>query len=88
MYANPVCDYCPHKDEPYRIRLTIVGDKLTYPSDSGSPDTTLLEAKIIFDGVISNPGSLFISADNKNYFFCSPMECFKYIKINFHWITE
>ena len=27
-YNNPICDYRPHKDYPYNIRLTIGGDKL------------------------------------------------------------
>ena len=57
MYVNPVCEYHPHKDDPYRIRLTIVGDKITYPLQSGSPATILLGAKIIFNSVISTPGS-------------------------------
>ena len=60
MYDNPVCDYRPRKDDPYCIRLTISGDKIPYPSDSGSHDATLLEAKILFGGVIPTPGSHFI----------------------------
>ena len=57
MYANPLCDYLPLKYEPYRIRLTIGGDKLPYPSDSGSPAATLVEAKVLFNSVVSTPGS-------------------------------
>ena len=29
-YSNPVWDYCPRKYDPYRIILTIGGDKLNY----------------------------------------------------------
>ena len=36
-YANPVCDYRPLKDDPYRVRLTVGGDKLPYPADAGAP---------------------------------------------------
>ena len=43
MYANPVWNYCPYKDDPYHIRLTIGSDMLPYPSDSGSPAATLLK---------------------------------------------
>ena len=56
-YENPVCDYIPLKYNPYRVRLTIGGDNIPYPSDSGSPAVTLLEAKIIFNRVILTPGS-------------------------------
>ena len=31
MYANPVCDYHPRKDDPYRVILTIGCDTLSYP---------------------------------------------------------
>ena len=50
-YDNPVCDYFPCKDEPYRTRLKIDGDKLPYPSESSSPAATLLEA-IFFNSII------------------------------------
>ena len=71
-YANPVSNYRPRKDDHYNSRLTIGGDKILYPSDSGSNDATLLEAKIIFNSVISTPGSPFICADIKDYLFVSP----------------
>ena len=85
-YSNPVCDYFPHKDDPYRIRLTIGGDKFPYPSGSGSPAATLLEAKILFSSVISTPGYQFICAYIKDCFIYSPMERFEYIKIPFRCI--
>ena len=87
-YANPVCDYRPLKDDPYRIRLTVGGDKLPYANDAGSPAASLLEAKLLFNSVISTPGAKFISADIKDYFLCSPMKTFEYIKIPFRWIPE
>ena len=87
-YANPVYDYLPRKYNPYHVRLTIGGDNINYPSNSGSPSATLLEAKFIFDRLISTPGSWFICADIKDYFLCSHIERFEYIKIPFHWILE
>ena len=80
-YENSVYNYLPRKDDPYFIRLTILCDRLPYPSDSGSFAVNIMEAKIIFNGVISTPGSQFICADIKEYFPCSPMECFEYAKI-------
>jgi len=34
-YANPVCDFCPLKDEPYRVRLTVVGYRLSMKQIQG-----------------------------------------------------
>jgi hypothetical protein len=81
-YANPVCNYCPH------VHLTVGGDKLPYASDAGTPAASLLEAKILFNSIISTPGARFAAADIKDYFLCSPMEIFEYIKIPFRWILE
>ena len=36
-YANPVCDYRPTKDDLYRVRLTLGGDRLSCPHDVGAP---------------------------------------------------
>jgi hypothetical protein len=52
-YANAVCDYRPLKDEPYRVRLTVGGDRLPYPADAGAPAATILEAKLLFNSVVS-----------------------------------
>ena len=76
------------KYDPYHVRLTIRGDTLPHPSDSGYPAATLLETKIIFSSAILNPGSQFMCADIKNYFLYSPMERFGYIKTFFRWIPK
>ena len=79
-YANPVCDYHPLKDNPYCVRLTVSGDKLPYPSNAGAPATSLLEAKLLLNSVISRtPGAKFLSADLKDYFLKSTMDRYEYI---------
>ena len=87
-YANPVCDFRPLKDDPYRVRLTVGGDRLPYAHDSSSPAASLLDAKLIINSVISTPGSRFISADIKDYFLCSDMDEYEYIRIPYKWIPE
>ena len=83
IYTNPVCDYLPLNDDSYYVQLTVGGERLPYPSDIGYPAAYLLEARIIFNSVILTPGSRFICADIKEYFLCSPMERFEYIKTHF-----
>ena len=87
-YENPVYVDHPRKDDLYLIRLTIGVESLPHPSESGSTSATLPEEKIFFNSIISTPGSQFIYADIKDYFICSPMERFEYIKITFLWIPK
>jgi hypothetical protein len=87
-YANAVCDYRPLKDEPYRVRFTVGGDRLPYPADAGAPAATILEAKLLFNSVISTPKAKFMTADILDYFLCTPMDRYEYIKIHYRMIPE
>jgi len=69
-YASFVCDYRPLKSDPYRVRLDVGGDKLTYADDAGSPAASLIETKLLINSVISTPGAKFISMDLKYHFLC------------------
>jgi hypothetical protein len=84
-YGNCVCDYRPLKSEPYRVRLTVGGDKLPYDDDSGSPAASLLETKLIINSTISDSrrGARFLSADLKDHFLASPMKQPEYMKIKY-----
>ena len=53
-YANIVCDYTPLKQEKYRVRLTVGGDRLDYPQDASSTDASLLDTKLLLNTVISD----------------------------------
>ena len=44
-YATYVLDYKHLKDEQYRVRIIVGGDKLTYLDDAGSPTANLMETK-------------------------------------------
>ncbi len=66
-YANPVCDYRPLKDEPYRVRLVVVGNRLNYDADTGAPTANLLDVKILLNSIISTPGARFATIDIKDF---------------------
>ena len=70
-YANFVFDYRPLKDEPYRARMVVGGDKLTYHDDAGSPAASLLETKLLLNSTISDAdkGARFLSLDLKDFSF-------------------
>ena len=83
-YASFVCDERPLKPEPFRVRIVVGGDKLSYDDDAGSPATDLLETKILLNSTISDSaqGAFFISADIKDYFLGSHMTRPEYMKIH------
>ena len=64
-----VCDYRPLKDEPYRVRLTIGGDRLDYEKEIASP-ANLLETKLLLNSVTSDAhkGAKFLGIDIKDFF--------------------
>ena len=82
-YATFVLDYRPLKTEPYRVRITVGGDRLTYPFDAGSPAANLLETKIILNSSISDAhrGSRFMSADLKDFFLATPMARDEFMRV-------
>ena len=79
-----VCGYRPTKDDPYRTRLTIGGDKLDYFRNSSSPAASLLETKLIINSVISDSqkGAKFMTIDIKDHFLQSILPEEEYMKIH------
>ena len=82
-YASFVCDHRPLKDEQWRIRLVVDGDKLTYESDAGLPATDMTETKLLLNSTISEAhlGARFMSLDLKDTFLQTPMEKPEYMKV-------
>ena len=89
-YASYVCDYRPLKEEPYRVRITVGGDKLDYNDDAGSPAANLLETKIIINSTISDArrGARFMCADIKDHFLATPMKNPEYMKVKYKYIPN
>ena len=84
-YATYVLDYRPLKTQPHRVRITVGGDRLSYPDDAGAPATNLLETKVLLNSVISDArkGARFMSADVKDFFLNSPMQRPEYMKVHY-----
>ena len=89
-YASFVCDYRPLKDDPYRVRIVVGGDKLTYEDNAASPAASLLETKIILNSTISDAvrGAKFITADIKDYFLATPMQRPEYMKVHIRYFPQ
>ena len=41
-----VCDFRPNKEDKYRTRLTVGGDRLDYEGKQSSPAASLLESEL------------------------------------------
>ena len=82
-YASFVCDYRPLKAEPYRVRIVVGGDRLSYENDAGSPAASLVETKLLLNSTISDcdQGATFFSADVKDFFLASPMARPEYMRV-------
>ena len=67
-----VCDYRPLKDEKWKFRLVVGGDKLPYELDAGSPAASIPETKMLAYSVISDAGkgARFLSYDLKYSYSC------------------
>jgi hypothetical protein len=84
-YGNFVCDHRPLKEEEWRTRLTVGGDRLTYAEDATAPASQMTEAKLLFNSVISDhktTGAQFATADIKNFYLNNPLRHFQYMKIH------
>ena len=71
-------DYRPLKEEKYRVRITVGGDKLEYPDDVGSPTTNLLDTKVL---IKREKGARFMTADIECYFLATPMVRKEYTEV-------
>jgi len=80
-YGRIVCDVREHKAEKNRTRLTVEGDKINYPDDCGTPTADLLIVKILLNSVISTKNAKFMTLDNKNFYFNSPLSRYEYLRV-------
>ena len=69
-YANLICDLGPLKNETYRVRMTVGGDKLECDGNPRSPAVSLLNTKVFFNSVISDAhkGGKLATVDIKNHY--------------------
>ena len=89
-YASYACDYRPLKDEPYRVRITVGGDRLDYAQDAGSPAANLVETKMLLNSVISDAdkGARFMCVDMKDHFLATPMDDPEHMKVQYKYISN
>jgi hypothetical protein len=81
-YGLITCLVRPKKtEEPNRTRLVAGGDRVHYLFDAGTPTANLLTVKLLINSVISTPGATFFTMDIKNFYLCTPMSQYEYMRL-------
>ena len=70
-YGRLVVDIRPLKDEKYRVRITVGGDKLDFCGDASSVAASLATVKLLLKSVVSTKDAIFTTADIKVFFYAS-----------------
>eukprot|EP00804_Cyclotella_cryptica_P011576 CCRYP_012089-RA/>CCRYP_012089-RA protein AED:0.20 eAED:0.20 QI:0/0/0/1/1/1/3/0/784 len=80
-YGRIAANYRPEKEDPYRIRLTVGGNRITYPGDCGTPTADMLTTKILLNSAISTKGARFMTIDIKDFYLNTPMVRPEYMRL-------
>ena len=78
-------DIRPLKEEKYRVRITVGGDKLDFCGDASSVEASLATVKLLLNSVVSTKGAKFTTADMKDFFYassCKPSHIFPDIEVD------
>ena len=73
-YGQFICSVRPEKKENNRTRFTVGGDKIDYPGKVATPTADMLDAKILFNSVISTKGARFMTIDISNFYLMTPLK--------------
>ncbi len=71
MYANPVVNYCPQKDDPHQIQITVGGNLINYNGNASVHKADLDTAKLHWNSVVSTENARYMCLDTKK--FTSPL---------------
>ena len=88
-YARICCNLRPEKEDPYRVRITVGGDRINYPFDVGTPTADMQLVKLLFNSVISTPNAKFMTLDISNFYLNTPMQKrYEYMRMHLDTIPE
>ena len=87
-YTKVVCKVRPEKSDPNRTRITIGGNRITFPGNVGTPTASLELAKLVFNSILSRPGAKFTTFDIFNFYLKTPLGRPEYARIKLSDIPE
>ena len=80
-YTRVVCEVRPQKEEQNRTRITIGGNRICYPGDTGTKTGSLELVKLIFNDVLSTPQARLGCFDISNFYLGTPLNRPEYVRI-------
>eukprot|EP00804_Cyclotella_cryptica_P014910 CCRYP_000543-RA/>CCRYP_000543-RA protein AED:0.16 eAED:0.15 QI:0/0/0/1/0/0/2/0/870 len=80
-YGRIVANFRPEKEDPYRIRLTVGGNRINYPGDCGTPTADMITVKILLNSIISTLNAKFMTIDIKDFYLNTPMARPEYMRL-------
>ena len=80
-YGRLVASLRPNKDEPYRVRVTVGGNRLDYIGDTTTHCASQTTTKCLLNSVISTPAAKFMTVDIKDFYYGTPMGIYEYMAL-------
>ncbi len=81
IYANPVVNYRPQKEDPHRIRIMAGENLINYKGNASVQTANLYTAKLHWNSVVSTKDAQYMCLDIKNFYLTAALEYFEYMKI-------
>jgi hypothetical protein len=73
-YMRTCANYRPQKDDPYRVRCTVGGNRVQYDGPTRTPNADLSTFKLFVNSVISTPNAKFMDLDLKDFYLMTTMK--------------
>jgi hypothetical protein len=87
-YVRVVCANRPEKTNPKRVRWTAGGDKVKYTGNVTTQTADIKTAKCLFSSVVSTPNGRFMTLDLKDFYLCSDLPDYEYVRIPTHMLPS
>jgi hypothetical protein len=87
-YTKVVCEVRPQKNDPNRTRITIGGNRICYPGDTGTKTGSLEVVKLQANSVLSTQDARFACYDISNFYLGTPLDRPEYVRIRLADITQ
>ena len=81
-------DYRAHKDDPNRVRITVGGNLINNPGELTTRTADLTTKKVMWNSVISTRNARYMCADVKNFYLCTPLERYEYMRMPINLIPQ
>jgi hypothetical protein len=81
-YLRIVASYRPQKEDPYRVRFTVGGDRLTYDGETYTNTSNLTTFKIAINAVLSTPNCRACAIDLSDFYLMTRLDTPEYMRIH------